>query len=128
MKKDTKTVIGVLVLIVAAVVIVMAVSANRPRTPGKLDAFAACLKTSGVVFYGAYWCSHCQNQKAMFGKSEDLLPYVECSNPSGTGQTAICTQKGIQGYPTWIFKDGSELTGEVPLDQLAQKTGCALPQ
>ena len=32
--------------------------------PGKLDVFARCLKEKQAVFYGAFWCPHCQNQKA----------------------------------------------------------------
>lgn len=96
--------------------------------PGKLDIFAQCLKDKGAVFYGAFWCPHCQNQKAMFGKSVKLLPYVECSTPDGKSQLQICQNKKIEGYPTWEFADGSRESGEVPLEKLAQKTGCELPQ
>ena len=97
-------------------------------TPGKLDTFAQCLKDKGVVFYGAFWCPHCQNQKVMFGKSAKLLPYVECSTPDGKGQLAICQEKKIEGYPTWEFADGSRESGEVSLDRLSGKTGCPLTQ
>jgi hypothetical protein len=98
------------------------------RTPGRYDAFASCLKEKGAVFYGAFWCPHCQNQKAMFGKSARLLPYVECSTPDGRGQLSVCRDKKIQGYPTWEFADGSRETGEVSLAKLAEKTGCPLQQ
>lgn len=127
MKKDTKIALIVLGVILIGVIGIV-VWSNQPRTPGKLDAFAACLKSSGAVFYGAFWCPHCQAQKAMFGSSASLLPYIECSNPDGQSQNAICDAKGIQEYPTWVFKDGSRLTGTLELSQLAQKTGCALPQ
>lgn len=96
--------------------------------PGKYDTFAQCLKDKGAVFYGAFWCSHCQNQKKMFGKSEKLLNYVECSTPDGKGQLQACKDKNITGYPTWEFSDASRLSGEIPLENLAEKTGCALPQ
>lgn len=95
---------------------------------GKLDTFAQCLKDKGAIFYGAFWCPHCQNQKAMFGKSEKFLPYVECSTPDGKSQLQICQDKKIGGYPTWEFVDGSRESGEVPLEKLAQKTACQLPQ
>jgi thiol-disulfide isomerase/thioredoxin len=98
------------------------------KTPAPYDAFANCLKEKGAVFYGAFWCPHCQNQKAMFGKSARLLPYVECSTPDGRGQLAVCQDKKIEGYPTWEFADGSRESGEVPLARLAEKTGCSLPQ
>lgn len=117
------SVVGVIVLILGMYMI----KTKTDTTPGKLDSFAQCLKDKGAVFYGAFWCPHCQNQKAMFGKSVTLLPYVECSTPDGKSQFPICKEKNIEGYPTWIFADGSRLTGEVALETLAEKTGCALP-
>lgn len=96
--------------------------------PGKYDVFAQCLKDKGAVFYGAFWCPHCQNQKAMFGKSAKLLPYVECSTSDGRVQLQICKDKNIEGYPTWEFADGSREVGEVSLSRLSEKTECPLPQ
>ncbi len=95
--------------------------------PGKYDDFAVCLKNKGAEFYGAFWCPHCQAQKKLFGKSAKLLPYIECSTADGQGQTKICKDKKIEGYPTWNFADGSTLSGEVPLKTLADKTSCILP-
>lgn len=100
---------------------------NNPAA-GNLDSFAQCLKDKGAIFYGAFWCSHCNNQKKAFGSSQKLLPYVECSTPDGKGQTKQCTDAGIDGYPTWVFPDGSRQSGEIPLKTLADKTGCQLPQ
>jgi len=96
--------------------------------PGKYDGVAQCLKDKGAVFYGAFWCPHCQEQKKMFGNSAKLLPYVECSTPDGKNQTQVCIDKGIQSYPTWEFADGSKLTGEQTPQVLAEKTGCTLPE
>lgn len=95
--------------------------------PGKLDDFAKCLKDKGAIFYGAYWCSHCQTQKSLFGKSEKYLPYVECSTPDGNSQLQVCKDNKIESYPTWVFSDGERKVGEVSLQDLAQKTGCVLP-
>lgn len=100
---------------------------SKNNQPGKLDAFAQCLGQKGAMFYGAFWCSHCQNQKTMFGKSAKLLPYTECSTPDGNSQLSACKDKKIEGYPTWEFQDGSRETGEVALETLSQKTGCPLP-
>lgn len=94
--------------------------------PGEFDGFAQCLADKHVVFYGAFWCPHCQAQKAMFGNSARLLPYVECSTPDGKGQKQICKEKDIQSYPVWEFSDGSRLSGEQTLDELAAKSGCTL--
>jgi thiol-disulfide isomerase/thioredoxin len=96
--------------------------------PGKYDGLAQCLKDKGAVFYGAFWCPHCQEQKKMFGNSAKLLPYVECSTPDGKNQTQICIDKGVQSYPTWEFADGSKLTGEQQPQILAEKAGCEMPQ
>ena len=101
---------------------------SKNSEPGKLDTFAQCLKDKGAVFYGAFWCQHCQSQKAMFGKSQKLLPYVECSTPDGRGQLVVCKEKNIEGYPTWQFADGSKESGEVSLGKLSEKTGCSLIQ
>lgn len=102
-----------------------------PGRAGKLDAFATCIKDSGATFYGAFWCPHCRNQKAEFGSSAHLLPYVECSNPDGQSQNQLCNSVGIQGYPTWVFKTATSTattTGEISLNDLAKRTSCQLPQ
>ena len=102
--------------------------ANPPtQQTGKYDEFASCLTQKGMTFYGAFWCPHCQKVKAEFGESAmKNIKYVECSTPDGNGQTEACASKKIEGYPTFEFSDGSRLTGEVPFDQLATKTGCVL--
>lgn len=125
MKKSTLffTILVLLVVVGGTVWLV-----KTPSKPGTLDGFATCLKDKGALFYGAFWCPHCQNQKAMFGRSSKLLPYVECSTPDGNGQLQICKDKKVETYPTWTFADGTTLTGEIPLAKLAEKTGCVLPQ
>lgn len=95
-------------------------------TPGQYDALAACLTDSGAKFYGAFWCPACQSQKKAFGKSQDLLPYVECSTPDGKGQVQLCKDKNIASYPTWEFADGSRLSGVVEIEELAEKSSCPL--
>lgn len=95
--------------------------------PSKLNAFAQCLGEKGAKFYGAFWCPHCQNQKKMFGTAAKFLPYVECSTPDGKSQLELCKAEGIEGYPTWVFADGSRMNGEIALEVLAEKTGCTLP-
>jgi len=96
--------------------------------PGKLDAFTTCLEEQGATFYGAFWCPHCNDQKRVFGRSQKLLPYVECSTPDRQNQTPECAEAGITGYPTWEFADGERATGPQTLATLAERTGCELPQ
>jgi len=121
----------VLVSIFAAILIIGGViwyAIWYQSQPGQYDSFAECLASKGMTFYGAFWCPHCQAQKAMFGKSVDKLPYVECSTPDGNGQTQICIDKNIQGYPTWATKNGSTTEGVLTFTQLSQLSGCTAPQ
>jgi thiol-disulfide isomerase/thioredoxin len=118
------------IYILAAIGVVLAVYLwviSIPPPNGKYDAFASCIASSGTKFYGAFWCPHCQAQKAEFGDSARLLPYIECSTPDANGQTQVCISKGIQEYPTWYFPDGSSSTGALSLETLSQKTNCPLP-
>ncbi len=100
----------------------------KDQGPGKLDDFAKCLDSKGLKMYGAFWCPHCQDQKSLFGKSAKYLPYVECSTPDSNGELAVCTDQKIEGYPTWKLPDDSKQEGELSLQELAQKSGCALPK
>ncbi len=131
MDNNIKIFILVIVLLVIGTVATAVVrsggSTSATNNDGKYDTFATCLKDQGAKFYGAFWCPHCQAQKKLFGSSVKLLPYVECSTASGTGQTQVCIDNKVASYPTWEFADGSRLTGEIPLTQLAEKTSCTLP-
>ncbi|MFA6000446.1 MAG: hypothetical protein WC783_05770 [Candidatus Paceibacterota bacterium] len=126
---NVKIFVSVIVILVVGVIATAFLrDTSTPAGPGKLDSFAQCINDSGAVFYGAFWCSHCQAQKKLFGSSAKLLPYVECSTPDGRGQLQVCRDKKVEGYPTWRFADGTELNGEVPLLELAKKTSCVLPE
>ena len=124
--------VGGLVAVIFIVWIVMA-SGGAGTASAELDGFAMCLKDKGVTFYGAFWCPHCASQKALFGKSAKLLPYVECSTPDGNSQLQVCKEKNITSYPTWDFPamNGATSTerypGEMDLQALSERTGCALP-
>lgn len=129
MDKNAKIFLGVIGLLVLGIIAVVIFRGGRaPSGPGKYDSFATCLKDKGAVFYGAFWCPHCQAQKKLFGSSQKLLPYVECSTADGRGATKECTDKKISSYPTWEFADSSRMNGEIPLAVLAEKTSCELPK
>ena len=106
-----------------------AIAADNPAyASGALDSFAQCLADKGATMYGTTWCSHCQNQKALFGAAFKSVRYVECSvagNPNA--QSSACAAAGIAGYPTWTFKDGTRAEGELPFAILAYKTSCPEP-
>jgi thiol-disulfide isomerase/thioredoxin len=121
------------ILIAILLVAGMVYLVKTPGKPGQYDTLAQCIKDKGAVFYGAFWCPHCQSQKAMFGKSAKLLPYVECSTPDSKGQTQICKDVGITTYPTWHFTNDVStttkvITGVMELEALSRETNCPLPE
>ena len=74
-----------------------------PENP-EMKALAEHLEATGAKYYGAFWCPNCQDQRRMFGRSADRLPYVECSPNGRSGLVAFeCVAAEISGYPTWII-------------------------
>lgn len=91
------------------------------------DAFATCIADSGATFYGAFWCPHCSDQKKEFGDSKDLLPYVECDPNGQNANPQACQAAGVEQYPTWVFADGTKVSGLQSFDELSKATSCPLP-
>lgn len=137
-KQQDKSVMAyrtVIVLVIVFLVGAFAVSKIRSgedavvqTADDKTVALAECLTEKGVKMYGAYWCSHCQTQKKNFGSAFEKVDYVECSvagNPRA--QAKECADAGIESYPTWVFADGSQETGEQSFEDLAYRSGCDWP-
>ncbi|KMT11182.1 hypothetical protein BVRB_5g111100 [Beta vulgaris subsp. vulgaris] len=84
------------------------------------------LKSIGAKMYGAFWCSHCQEQKEMFGsEAMKILDYVECfpdGVKKGIKMVPACNEVGIEGFPTWVI-NGEVLSGEKTLEELAEISG-----
>lgn len=119
----------IIIGIIAVVLVGGGVGAYRwSQRPSPLDPFAQCLTQKGVKMYGASWCPHCKKQKDLFGRAFRNVSYIECAMPGNPqAQTLACRDAKIEGYPTWVFADGSRVSGEQELTDLAQKAGCALP-
>lgn len=129
--KITYVYIGLVVLIVAGLLVLRTHSTKTvtPAAATAIDSFADCLGKAGAKFYGAFWCPHCKEQKELFQNSTHLSSvYVECSTPDQSGQTKVCKDAGITGYPTWIFADGSKADGVQQFADLGAKTKCPVPQ
>jgi uncharacterized membrane protein/glutaredoxin len=94
-----------------------------PEDP-MVRALAEHLTEEGVLFYGASWCPHCQEQKRLFGASAGRLPYIECSlGGPNAPQSATCRRAGVQSYPTWLI-NGRAIVGQVlSLAELADASG-----
>jgi hypothetical protein len=133
MDKNSKSkIIKLIAFIVGLILIVAGIGIfAKPKTEvvkySNLDGFAQCINDSGAKFYGTFWCSFCGKQKESFGSAKQYLPYVECSTPDGKGMLEVCKKEGIDGFPTWKFTDGTELSGLQDLEVLATKTSCELP-
>ncbi len=77
------------------------------------------LTNSGAILYTAYWCSHCHDQKTLFGKEAvSELQIVECAKDGRDNQRELCDLKGITGYPSWEI-NGKLESGVIPLKELA---------
>jgi|SRR5947209_2110272 len=100
---------------------------GRRKRTSRLDAFAQCLAGKQAKMYGLYWCTHCAEQKEMFGSSFQYVPYIECGIRGARGEEASCLQAGVKHFPTWEFGNGERIEGTLPLQVLSQKTGCGLP-
>jgi len=113
------------VVIILAVAVIAILTLAYSRLTGMFinatvsyDNFAKCLTEKGVVVYGTKTCSHCQNQKKMFGDSFKYVNYVDCIDNS-----LQCTEKGIQFVPAWYI-DGKLYTGEKTIEELKSLSGC----
>ncbi len=81
------------------------------------------LTQTGAVMYGAYWCSHCHDQKELFGKQAfQDINYVECDPGGKNPQPDLCREKGVKSYPTWEIK-AQIYSGTRPLTELGRLSG-----
>lgn len=77
------------------------------------------LSETGAMMYGAYWCPHCAEQKAMFDSAASQLPLTECDPNGENAQPQLCIDKGVRGYPTWEI-NGQLYPGVQSLSRLAE--------
>ncbi|MBA0551602.1 hypothetical protein Golob_022478, partial [Gossypium lobatum] len=97
------------------------------------------LHSIGAKMYGAFWCSHCLEQKEMFGReAAKLLDYIECfpdGYKTGTKMIKACADANLEGFPTWVINGQNSLyshisiydyaifqvlSGEMELEKLAE--------
>lgn len=94
----------------------------RPED-AQLTALAEHLSDTGARYYGAFWCSACQQQNALFGPAKDRLPYTECTPNGRHGAVAFeCVRADIQSFPTWII-NGERHMGVLEPWELARRSG-----
>ena len=131
MNKQNKIIIGSAVFLSAAIIIFGIISNNinsivENNIPGFYDQFAQCLTSKRATMFGAAWCLHCREQKAVFGDSFKYINYVECPQ-----NTQSCIDKGVQVFPTWLIGTSTKLEGFVEnktMKELSEAAECPLPQ
>ncbi|MDR7538249.1 MAG: vitamin K epoxide reductase family protein [Armatimonadota bacterium] len=117
---------GAALAVVALLAVGYGRSAPGPAVSGYAEGLARHLAASGARFYGAYWCPHCQDQKAIFGRAARALPYIECDPRGVAAQPQACISAGIRAYPTWDI-GGKRYEGFLSLDELARLSGYPPP-
>ena len=115
---------------VAAVVAVVGGAAIFASYPGGATAYQAelarHLARSKAVMYGAYWCPHCQEQKARFGHGRQRSALRRVRSQGAGARPDLCAIAGVRSYPTWVI--GSERReGVLTLEELARLSGFAGP-
>ena len=94
------------------------VSASDPYQTG----LAKHLGKTGAVMYGSFKCTHCLEQKKLFGDAFKYVTYVECHPQGPDANPSLCFARGIQNYPTWEIS-GAYYQGTMSLERLAQISG-----
>lgn len=89
------------------------------------DQLAKCLTTKGAIMYGAYWCSHCSDQKTTFGSAFQYVKYIECDPKGKKANSQACQKAQIKNYPTWIMPGHESLEGTQGLSDLASWSKCS---
>jgi hypothetical protein len=112
---------GIVVLFVAAY------AAGWEYKNHRYDGFAKCLASKQAKMYGLYWCPHCAEQKEMFGKAFQYVPYTECAIKGSHELAPRCQAAGVKLFPSWQFGANPPVEGVFPLQELSDKTGCSLP-
>ena len=85
--------------------------------------FAEFLSAKNIVMYSVYWCSHCYEQKQLFGEEAvKKLNVIECDKEGKDNQHDLCVKKDIEGFPTWEI-NGNLYSGQKDLNDLAIISG-----
>ena len=103
-------------LIIIAVII-LAIFLMKKPSPKTDEETTKCIGENSE-FYVRLGCTHCENQKDMFGEYVSYLKPIDCFY-----EREICTQKGIEATPTWII-NGEKIVGTQSIEKLKELTGC----
>ncbi|MDP5124259.1 MAG: hypothetical protein NWP84_10490 [Cyanobium sp. MAG_04] len=95
-----------------------ALAASTPEQ----KALSAHLRANGAIFYGAWWCPACTQQKNLFGKEGgNALPYVECDKTDAGRSRCMAAQ--IRAFPTWDLAGKERREGVQTIEELKVWSG-----
>ena len=83
----------------------------------EIDKLSICMNKNAVM-YGSDLCSHCAEQKELFGDSFKYINYVDCLK-----NKEECINANIQAYPTWVI-NGRYYEGVKTLQELKELSNC----
>ena len=90
-------------------------------TVARVD-FAKFLTKNDVVLYTVWYCSHCHNQKDLFGQEAlKELTTIECAEEGDYTFSKVCKDKEITGTPSWEINN-QIIAGTTSLNDLAKLT------
>ena len=92
----------------------------------QVETLAKCLTKKNAIMYGAYWCPHCQKQRALFGDAFQYVKYQECDPKGENSNPKACETAGILNYPTWEIPGHAKMEGEQTLEDLAKASSCQI--
>lgn len=82
----------------------------------------------GAKEYVAWYCSHCHEQKQLFGKEAyQEINHVECIPGGKNARPQLCEAAKVPGFPTWEI-NGKQYSGVQSLEKLAQISGYKGPR
>lgn len=124
--KKLSTTTSIILLAIVAVIGLVGLAVWQNIKPSPYVAFAQCLSDKGATVYEAWWCPHCQDQKAMFGSAAKYLNTVECGTARGQISKELCPD--VRATPTWTDAEGNSYEGARSLENLGELYGCELPE
>lgn len=68
---------------------------KKASSPDSLK-LAERLKSLNTRMFGAYWCSHCNNQKQILGREAfEMIDYIECDREGFNNQYKFCRESKV---------------------------------
>ncbi len=107
-------------VIIAAVLVVgyFSITGKVISTGGRLDNFASCIASRGLILFGSDTCQYCNILRSNLEESFRLINYIDCP-----ADQVKCT--GVMEYPTWNY-NGQYIKGNFSLEEISIITKCIL--